>query len=205
MENKDFLYITQDREYKFSVAANDNISRNFLVIANEDTSVDLNFRLDTNATATTYVLVLANQSAKVEINVNSYSNVDLAKFFAKVVVLGVQKSETHVRITSTVDSMTKNNRVDQDICGVIMSKKAKILGEPVLVINTEDIMAKHALNIGALNNEELFYLQSKGIPEVEAQKMIVSGLINQALVDLSEEEQAVYKKQINEILEADNA
>ena len=56
--------------------------------------------------------------------------------------------------------------------------------EPNLEIENGDIVgAGHASSVGRFDDEELFYLQSRGISEAQARKLVVSGFF----VDLIEE------------------
>ncbi|OZG69284.1 Fe-S cluster assembly protein SufD [Bifidobacterium eulemuris] len=55
--------------------------------------------------------------------------------------------------------------------------------EPNLEIENGNIVgAGHASSVGRFDDEELFYLQSRGIPEVEARKLVVRGFFGE-LVD----------------------
>lgn len=60
---------------------------------------------------------------------------------------------------------------------LLLSKSAQSITEPVLRISADDVEAAHGSTSGALNAEELFYLESRGIDPSEAQKMIVSGFL----------------------------
>jgi Fe-S cluster assembly protein SufD len=55
--------------------------------------------------------------------------------------------------------------------------------EPNLEIENGNIVgAGHASSVGRFDDEELFYLQSRGIPEIEARKLVVRGFFGE-LVD----------------------
>ena len=71
--------------------------------------------------------------------------------------------------------LTKNNVITEDIKGLNHGGKITIL--PQMEINTHDILANHLVTISALNNNDLFYLQSKGISEAKAQEIILKGFI----------------------------
>lgn len=50
--------------------------------------------------------------------------------------------------------------------------------EPNLEIENGNIIgAGHASSVGRFDDEELFYLQSRGIPETEARKLVVRGFL----------------------------
>ena len=57
--------------------------------------------------------------------------------------------------------------------------------EPNLEIENGDIIgAGHASSVGRFDDEELFYLQSRGIPETEAQKLVVRGFFGELVEEI---------------------
>ncbi len=64
---------------------------------------------------------------------------------------------------------TQNNR------GLLLGERSIIQVEPKLLIDEFDVFAKHGAAIGRINDDELFYLLSRGLTEQNAKKLIVSG------------------------------
>ncbi|MGB4985372.1 MAG: SufD family Fe-S cluster assembly protein [Erysipelotrichaceae bacterium] len=58
-------------------------------------------------------------------------------------------------------------------------KEVKAL--PVLYIDENDVQAKHACTIGKLDEDQLYYLQSRGINEITAVKLLSHGYLNSVL------------------------
>lgn len=57
--------------------------------------------------------------------------------------------------------------------------------EPNLEIENGNIIgAGHASSVGRFDDEELFYLQSRGIPEVEARKLVVRGFFGELVEEI---------------------
>ncbi|MDO4913884.1 MAG: Fe-S cluster assembly protein SufD [Bifidobacteriaceae bacterium] len=57
--------------------------------------------------------------------------------------------------------------------------------EPNLEIENGNIVgAGHASSVGRFDDEELFYLQSRGIPEVEARKLVVRGFFGELIDEI---------------------
>jgi Fe-S cluster assembly protein SufD len=72
---------------------------------------------------------------------------------------------------------------------VLLSEHAKAQSVPNLEILTNDpTKCGHAASVGPVSDEELFYLMSRGIPEKEAERLIVFGFFAEVLdrVDLPE-------------------
>ncbi len=58
---------------------------------------------------------------------------------------------------------------------------------PQLQIDNNDVVATHAATTGHINEEDLFYLKSRGVPETAAQREIITGMFDD-LIDHSNED-----------------
>jgi Fe-S cluster assembly protein SufD len=62
--------------------------------------------------------------------------------------------------------------------GIMLSDSSAIEVEPKLYIDEYNVEASHGAAIGQMDEEELFYLLSRGLTESEAKSLIISGYIN---------------------------
>lgn len=81
---------------------------------------------------------------------------------------------------------------------LMLSPKAKAHTTPSLEIEADDVKAGHSATIGNMDDETLFYFQSRGINKEEAQKIMIKGFLEQ---DLEKIEDLTARKTIAEILE----
>ena len=58
-----------------------------------------------------------------------------------------------------------------------LSKTAEAIANPFLLIDEGDITAGHAASIGQIDEEQVYYLMSRGMPKIEAEKLIVKGFL----------------------------
>ncbi|MHB8230698.1 MAG: SufD family Fe-S cluster assembly protein, partial [Vulcanimicrobiaceae bacterium] len=58
---------------------------------------------------------------------------------------------------------------------LLLSKKAHVDSVPALEIAANDVKAYHGATVGALDEEQIFYMTSRGIERDEAERMIVLG------------------------------
>ena len=70
---------------------------------------------------------------------------------------------------------------------LILSKTAKIDAIPGLEILTDDVRCSHGVTITNIDDEQLFYLKSRGILEEEGIDLVVSGFIRKAIDRISSE------------------
>jgi Fe-S cluster assembly protein SufD len=61
--------------------------------------------------------------------------------------------------------------------GLMLSEFAEILSKPELEIYADDVVCGHGSTCGKLDEDSLFYLVSRGIPQAEAETMLVRGFI----------------------------
>ncbi|MBF0122363.1 MAG: Fe-S cluster assembly protein SufD [Candidatus Omnitrophica bacterium] len=64
---------------------------------------------------------------------------------------------------------------------LILSRECRVDTKPQLEINADDVKCTHGATIGQLNDEELFYLQTRGISKQEARQMLVRGFVDDVL------------------------
>jgi Fe-S cluster assembly protein SufD len=64
---------------------------------------------------------------------------------------------------------------------IVLSEHAKADAIPNLEIEANDVRCGHAASVGPVDDETVFYLQSRGIPRAEAERLIVSGFFQEVL------------------------
>ena len=68
---------------------------------------------------------------------------------------------------------------------------------PVMEIDEESVTIGHEATVSKVGDEQLFYLQSRGIDETEATKMIVNGFVEPIVKELPME----YAVELNRLIE----
>ncbi|HEY6379737.1 MAG TPA: Fe-S cluster assembly protein SufD [Candidatus Dormibacteraeota bacterium] len=64
---------------------------------------------------------------------------------------------------------------------LMLSRGARATGIPRLEIRTDDVRCSHGVTAGHVDDEQRFYLQSRGVPAAEADRLIVRGFMQDAL------------------------
>lgn len=67
---------------------------------------------------------------------------------------------------------------------VLLTNAAKMSTKPQLVIDNDDVKCSHGATVGRINNEALFYLQSRGINEKEARLMLMFAFAHEVLAEI---------------------
>jgi len=64
---------------------------------------------------------------------------------------------------------------------LILSERAEVDAKPELEIYADDVACAHGNTVGALDEEALFYAQSRGIPEPEARAMLTEAFVGEVV------------------------
>jgi Fe-S cluster assembly protein SufD len=67
---------------------------------------------------------------------------------------------------------------------LILSQGARADSLPNLEIAADDVRCSHAATVGQLDQEEIFYLQSRGISRIEAMRLVIFGFFGEVLDQL---------------------
>jgi Fe-S cluster assembly protein SufD len=94
---------------------------------------------------------------------------------------GVFQGKIHVhRVAQKTDGYQMNQ-------ALLLSPEAEINSKPQLEIYADDVKCSHGATVGELDHDQLFYLRSRGIPEVEAKSMLVQAFLTDAVSLVSDE------------------
>ena len=61
--------------------------------------------------------------------------------------------------------------------GLILSDRAEIDAKPELLIFADDVQCAHGNTIGALDEEALFYMRQRGLPEADARALLIEAFV----------------------------
>ena len=71
---------------------------------------------------------------------------------------------------------------------LLLSDKAEIDAKPELEIYADDVKCAHGATAGDLDENEIFYLQARGIDAVTARRLLVSAFVKAALDEIDRED-----------------
>lgn len=81
---------------------------------------------------------------------------------------------------------------------LMLSEKARGDANPILLIDEDDVEAGHAASIGRVDEEQLYYLMSRGISKHEAERLVIHGFLDPVVRELPIED---VKRQLREVIE----
>lgn len=80
----------------------------------------------------------------------------------------------------------------------MLSEKARGDANPILLIEEFEVTAGHAASVGQVDEEQLYYLMSRGLSREAAEYLVVRGFLGPVIVQMPSEE---IRRQLVEIID----
>ena len=98
------------------------------------------------------------------------------------------KSVLDINTNGIVSRGATRSNLNQKSKGILLDQDATISANPWLQIDDYDCLASHGAGIGAIDEEELFYLMSRGLTDLESSRLIINGFINPVYEEINNQE-----------------
>lgn len=85
---------------------------------------------------------------------------------------------------------------DQLSKNLLLSRGTEVDTKPQLEVYADDVKATHGAAVGRLNQDELFYLQSRGIPKSESVSMLAQAFIDDILFQITDADARTYARSL---------
>ena len=133
---------------------------------------------------------------KYQTNLNHY----VANCESKAQLFAINNDNAHVNIYT--DAYIKNKAVgsktNQEGRIINLSDKCSGIVLPNLHIDENDVEASHSCSVGSVNEDHLYYLQTRGLSPLQARNILIIGYFNPILENIENEK---IKEEIIEILQ----
>ena len=93
-----------------------------------------------------------------------------------------------------MDQIAQKTNAFQQNNNILLDDKATVNTKPQLEIFADDVKCSHGCTVGQLDEEAIFYLQSRGIPKKEAKALMTYAFANNVLESV---ELPILKRRIN--------
>lgn len=97
----------------------------------------------------------------------------------RVEIRGVAQKGARVKITGLIKIDKDAQKVDDflEMRVLLLDDKSWAVVEPKLEIEANQVKASHAATVSKINEEEVFYLMSRGVNKEKAEEIIVDGFL----------------------------
>ena len=150
-----------------------------LTIFNGDTVIKDNSYLNNNKGKLNNYAVYIN-SMKKNLDIDSVVTHDSLDSESIMTNYAICKDTSKIRINTNgiIKKGAKGTLVRQKSKGILLDLESQIEANPWLQIDEYDCMASHGAGIGAIDEEELYYLMSRGLTKDTSEKLIIGGFVN---------------------------
>lgn len=183
------IYIIGKDEIPASVSLEANERLEWTLVCLPGTSAKVNIDIDLDgpgAEVDLAGLYLCHSAEKVTLNVNVRHNSGgcTSHQLFKGIVGGSANASFDGLIY--VAHGAQKTKAYQENHSILLSSTAKAESRPQLEIYADDVECSHGATTGFLNEDELFYMRSRGIPEKEARRLQVISFLAPILARLPE-------------------
>lgn len=98
---------------------------------------------------------------------------------AEIISKGILSEKAQARFDGNIhiQQTAKQARANLTEHTLLLSREARMNAIPGLKIDTNDVVATHSASMTRVDDEQLFYCRSRGIPEEEAVRLIAEGFL----------------------------
>ncbi len=174
---------------QYQVQAGEVLNLQFVVLPGEsrdiDVSVDL---LGPGAEAHLKGLYLCKADEKVNFRIVMHHCAPGCK--STQLFNGIAGGEAQVSFHGTIVVAPEAQQTEayQENHNIVLTPEAKVTTQPQLEIYADDVKCSHGATVGQLNEDELFYMRSRGIPESEAKTLQMLSFLSPVVPEGREEE-----------------
>jgi Fe-S cluster assembly protein SufD len=115
---------------------------------------------------------------------------------ARVVGGGTSSNSYHGTIH--IEEGATNSDAKQEHKALLVSSTARVIAMPILEVLTNEVTCGHGSAVGVLDEQQLFYMQARGISEVSARRLLLETFCLQAFEGVKEME---LRKKIGELVQ----
>lgn len=104
---------------------------------------------------------------------------------SQITLRGVADQQADLQFAGTIVVRPKAQQVNAFLSAniLLLSPLARATVHPNLEIEADDVRCSHASTVSDISEEQLFYLQSRGIPQKQAKELIIDGFLEIAHCD----------------------
>jgi Fe-S cluster assembly protein SufD len=174
---------------QYQVQAGETLNLQFVVLPGESKDIDVSIDLcGPGAEAHLKGLYLCNGNEKVNFRIVMHHKAPGCK--STQLFNGIAGGQAQVTFNGTIVVAPDAQQTEayQENHNIVLTPEAKVETKPQLEIYADDVKCSHGATVGQLNEDELFYMRSRGIPEKEAKTLQMLSFLSPVIPEGREEE-----------------
>lgn len=191
-ENLHEVYIVESAEIARHIVVEKDAQADIVYVVKPGTSCDLKIDVELvgeGAQANLYGVYVCGSDEKVRIAVDMHHNVPhcCSRQLFKGIASGSSRVDFYGKIIVAQDA--QRTEAYQENHNLLLSEKAKVDTKPQLEIYADDVKCSHGATIGRLNEDEQFYMRSRGISLEDAKVLQMISFIAPIFDNIKDETQ----------------
>ena len=179
----------RSEESFYRVQAGETLELQFVVLPGESKDIDVSIDLcGPGAEAHLKGLYLCNGNEKVNFRIVMHHKAPGCKSTQLFNGIAGGQSQVNFNGTIVVAPDAQQTEAYQENHNIVLTPEAKVETKPQLEIYADDVKCSHGATVGQLNEDELFYMRSRGIPEKEAKTLQMLSFLSPVIPQGREEE-----------------
>lgn len=161
----------------------------YIEAGSAQTRVERNFRiLGENVKCDSAILTKSDGSITHDVRTKQVHSV--GKSHSNILVKSIIAGESKLAFMGLIDVCEAAQKTEtyQSCRALLLSKKAKAQASPILEIMANDVSCSHGCAVARPDNEQIFYMKSRGLSEHEAQSLLINGFANEVVERISNSE-----------------
>ena len=179
----------RSEESQYQVAAGEVLNLQFTVLPGDSRDIDVRIDLaGPGAEAHLKGLYLCRADEKVNFHIVMHHRAPGCK--STQLFNGIAGGTAQVRFDGTIIVAPDAQKTEayQENHNIVLTDTARVETKPQLEIYADDVKCSHGATVGSLNEDELFYMRSRGIPEAEAKTLQMLSFLSPVIPGDREEE-----------------
>lgn len=171
-------YTPGTHEYVFILQEGSVLECTHLFLATQELKISLKIILQgAHARATVHGLCILTKAQHIEINTTQMHEAPHTK--STIMMRGLLTDSAYARFDGLITITQEASKTDAALenKNFLLSPSARVQSVPSLQVLTNDVRCAHGSATGYLNPEQLWYLKTRGLNEVQAQQFLVHSFL----------------------------
>jgi len=184
-----FCHSERSEESLYRVSAGETLNLHFVVLPGESRDIDVSIDLiGPGAQAHIKALYLCKADEKVNFRILMHHRAPGCH--STQIINGIAGGSAHVTFHGiiVVAPDAQQTEAYQENHNIVLTEDAKVETKPQLEIYADDVKCSHGATVGQLNEDELFYMRSRGVPQDEARTLQMLSFLSPVIPEGREDE-----------------
>ena len=174
---------------QYQVPAGEVLNLEFVVLPGESKDIDVSIDLTgPGAEAHLKALYLCRADEKVNFRIVMHHRAPGCKSTQLIKGIAGGAAQVHFDGTIVVAPDAQQTEAYQENHNIVLTEQARVETRPQLEIYADDVKCSHGATVGRLNEDERFYMRSRGIPDQEARLLQMLSFLSPVVPAGKEEE-----------------